>query len=607
MSAFSPTLNGNGRPRILGPDGSPYEHTRPDGADAPDPHGIALPFGWMFVGKFQGGNHAFIQSMYDEAMRFSRKDAESMRRDCALQAIMQERRLSVVGLNWHLEAPDDKDPYQARVKDGLTRLVKGIRQFRRMLWWWTDATWYGRYGVQVAWKKCQFEDRPSATVRTTTFTPGETDAAGVGGDKHDEPSQLRRGLTIGECWPVNGDKIGHQEDHTPFVLLNSSDASRLDDKAEVIITSQGRGLALRGTWRERFIIHKHHMDDPDFFAPERAEAVHGTGVRSAVFWMNYLRMEWLSSITNYFYRVGMGLTIWKYQAGNPQARAAVMEAAKNQSERANIFVPVSAEDNNNTGAAVERIETPTSGAEALLKLIEYADAHIERYIIGQEASSKGSSSGLGNEANAELQEDTKTQIIKHDAALLGETISGSDDEPGIINVMQRYSFPEADFPVKFVFDVETGESDKKLQAAKTLVEMGVKIRADDVLKAAGFGKPAEGDDLVRPMGGNDPGQMQPGGATGGDNPLAAMMGGAAPDAGGEQPQPDAGAPSGDFLASMQADTEAPEEPSGDFLESMKMAKRGRRIRAAVHDLRGKGRSDLALKLLQGASQKELIG
>ena len=586
----------NGRPVLLDQHGRPMR--KPDGDGRPA--GIALPHGWTFISRYSGASYTYWHHFFDEALRHAREDAEAMRRDSYLMSLVQERQMAVTGLNWHLEVPDEKDRHQMRVKDGLTKLIKGIPFLRRMLVWWSEALWYGKYAVQVEYAWTTFTEevtaaRPQAPPAPPGMPPGQPPAPPAGDAKEKPRRARRRGLTVASAWPVNGDKIGHQYDHTPYVLVNGAMAADLPN-AEIITTPLGMALSLRGSWRERFLIHKHMQEDRDYFASDQAEAVHGVGIRSLAFWNYFLRMQWLSNITDFFDRVGLGLTLWKYPQGDPVARAAAEKAALEQQSRANLLVPVPEGLSGKGQGAVERIEVPTSGADALGQLVEMIDRYLERYIVGQEGSSKGSSSGLGNEASAEFQKDTKTKIAMQDAAFLAETISGSEREPGLVNTLQRYTYSWADFPVSFIFDVERGESEKKLAAAKSLVDMGLKVKADEVRAAGGFSKPADGDELVQPP--TPPGM--PGG--GGENPLAALLGGGGngppgggPGGGGsgEPPPPGGGPPAPAGPAGGGGAGEG-----GDLLQALRASRRGaavryRRLRRLVDALQEAGQTDLA--------------
>lgn len=560
----------NGKPVLLGADGKPINLDpvtgRPDGSA--QPIGISLPHALTFVARHGGAAHTYWHERHDEAMRHAREDAEVMRRDAYLMSLMQERQLAVSGLNWHLEVPDNKDAYQAHVRDGLKRIIDGIPHLRRIISWLLEAVWYGRYGVQVQWHWSHFTSYPVEKKQTLSLPGAPT---------RKQTGQKKRCLTIKQAWPVNGDKIGFQYDHTPYILMagDKADDYERDLKASTIMTTAGRGLSLRGTWRERFLLHRHLMEDVDFFSPDQAAAVHGVGVRSKLFWLNWLKLEWLGNVTDFFDRIGLGVTLWKYPAGNEQAKAQAEEAARNQSGKAHVLVPVWGESGREALTGVERVEIPTSGADALVKLIDYIDRQIERYVVGQEGSSRANAQGIGNEAASAFMASTKEAIVRHDANLLAISLTGSPGEPGLVDSIKRWTFPEADFPVKWVFDVERTESDKKLTAAKTLIELGLKVKADELRAAGGFSKPSDGDELAEPpqqgmpgmpgmpgMGGGMPGMPGaggPGGETGGASGAVNSPGAGAP------PTPPGAAPGG-----------SPEQQDhgggGDFLEALRAAR-----------------------------------
>jgi hypothetical protein len=570
----------NGRPVLLDEHARaiPWHRGRPDGSMRPG--GIALPPGFLFVGRVGSGDNVWLWDRYDEAMRHSREDANWMLHDAFIMSLLQERMRGVTGLSWHLETPDEKDPGQLRVRDGMTRILKGMRDSRRFLAEIQWAVWYGRMGQQVRWEWNKFHDRPGEGMKG--------------------PERERRALTPAEFWLVDGDRIGHQYDHTPVILMGAMDTERLGKGAQIVTTTVGgMGVALRGSWRERFVLHKHNRRMVDFFNFEQAEAMHGVGLRNDLFWWNWLKLEWLGDITNFFNRVGLGVTLWTYPKGDPTALQNVQQAARDQSDRANIFIPVDPEDTHKRGTGVERLEVPTSGADALRTLIEYADKVMERLVVGQEASSKGSSSGLGNEANAELQKDTKLAIVKEDASFLAESLTGSETEPGLVWTIQHYTFPEADFPVRWVFDVESAASKEKLDAGKTLVDLAVKVKADEMRAAAGFSKPAEGDEVVEPpqqggAGGGMPGMPGAPPGEGGEDPMAALMGGAGGGPPGAPPGAEPGGAPGGPPGAGGPPGGAPGGGGGggDFLESLKMRKLAQAIRYA----RQRGRDDLALEL-----------
>jgi len=582
----------NGKPRILGADGRPWQDDRRDRIPDGDarPGGIALPNGVLFISRITGGDNTNWQARYDEAVRHARDSAEDMRHDCWLRSLLQERILAAANLPWELQVPDEKDPEQVRVRDGLTRLVKGVRQLPRIIPWLLEAIWFGRYGVQVEWTKCLVRDDPAKPAEPLPAAAQQmmrqdrvlrylqqamqddpTDKTAVKAhqsrmEQLGAPHKERTGITIRQAWPINGDSIGHQLDGTPYILVNPAEAYRLPG-AQLLTTSVGgTGLSLRGTWRERFFISKWYMEARDFFASEEAEAVHGVGVRSHIFWWDWIKKDWLGDITNFISRVGLGINLWRYQSGNPESLAAVQQAARENTDRANLFVPViPGQEDIDT---IQRIEVPTTGCDFLLKMIEYADKAIERCVVGQEGSSSATSaSGHSNHESASFMQETKRNITLQDAAWCAEALTGNDLEPSLLNTMQRYTYPEAKFPVWWAFKTETQESAEKLAGLKTLVDLGVKIKADDGRAFGGVSKPADGDELIEPP--QPPGA--PGAAPGdpGGDPMAALMGGAG---GGGPEGGNPAEPAGDDAAAQQAaagEGGDPDADKGDFLDALR--------------------------------------
>lgn len=605
---FTGSTYRNGTPRLVDGNGRPFDYTD----TTKEAHGIYLPHISTFIAQYQGGLHNYWMEKFDEALKHARSDAQSMARDCWLMSLVEERKRAVASLKWHLEVPDEKDKRQTRVRDGITKLVKSIPNLYRIVSWLLDALWYGRSAVQVEWQWMRFSETKG---QKTQATPGRFNRPG--GHTGDGPTY--KGLTIGQAWPINGDKIGHRFDHTPFILLYSPDADKIPNAKIVNTNIGGQAMLLEGDWRERFIFHRHLMEDMDYFQGDQAEAVHGVGIRSKVFWMDFLKREWLANITNFFSRVGLGMTLWKYPRGNAQALEEAKTQAKNQSERAHIFVPVDPDNNKGSGSGVERIEVPTSGAEALLKLIEYTDRNIERYIVGQSASASGANTGgFGNEAAVDLQANTKLQITLQDANWLGVSLSGTHREPSLLNTIQRYTYPWADFPVTWHFDVEKQESEKKLQAIKSLVEMGLKVKADEARSAGGLSKPMEGDEIVHP-----PTAIGAPGAPGAEGGLPGMPGnpsGSPAEAGGEKmgggsSGEENGSPegNGDFLQALQNMREHLEEviqhsrePVADpaVAEETALSQEtfARLVEAAIV-LRQRGRDDLADAMVEAYQRR----
>lgn len=470
----------NGHHVLLGPNGQPYRQEPPparyweDRRRDPSPFlgdGMPIPHVISFGSLLSGANHTYWHARFDEAMKHSRSDALVMENDCYLMGLLQERKLAVASLPWHIDVPNEKDPVQQKVQKVLTEQIEQIPGLQRIFMSLLEALWFGRYAIQEKWDW--------------------------------ERKQGLKCLYLKKWKPINGDKIGHQHDDTPYIMGHAAYLRRIPG-AELIIT-QGGSLAMRlnPAWRDRFVIHKHEIYDANFLDAEKGEAIHGLGIRSRIFWMNWLKLEYMGAIVDFMERVGLGVTLWYFDASNPKAKEEAASAAKEQSDRTNLLVPYWPSERDSK--SIERIETPANGAELLLKLQEQIDKYIERYIVGQEMSSSANSSGMGNEAAAEFQQATKGQIVKYDAGNLAETLTGSEEEPGIVWMLQKHTFPETipsdenpnGFRARLVFNVEGSRPEKELEAAHKLWSMNLSLKSDQVRSRAGYSKPEEGDEVLK--------------------------------------------------------------------------------------------------------------
>lgn len=470
--------NGNGTPQILGANGQPIRHQQVQAALSSS---FALPHVLTFSGIYGSAQRVYRWS-FDEALKNNPENAKGMRRDPHLLSLLRERQLATAQLSWHLEPDDEEDAFQKTVADDLTRIIKAIPRLQRMFMALLEAVWFGRYAVQVLWGW--------------------------------QPYRGARVMTVLKHIPVHGDKIQyryrlpgdaeHIQEGTPVLLTHATYTSDLPG-AQTVLTDRGRGLLLEGSWRERFIIHSHEPDDADFFDGEMAGGIYGVGIRSRIYWLWWLKQEWLSFIHEYMERVGLGVTIWYYESGNAEAKKEAEKQARDQSRNLNIVWPrsVGAE---NQGSGIERLEVPTQGAEILLKLQQYVDDVLQRYIVGQSLSGNAESTGLGSSV-ADLHAQTKYKIVRYDAQNLEETLTGDLVEP-----IKRWSYPSADFPVRFVFDVDRPDAKDQLDAAKSLYDMGIELDADEVRGTAGYSKPAEGAETVQKQPELPFGGMMPGGS-----------------------------------------------------------------------------------------------
>lgn len=461
------------KPTLYGPDGRPI-YANPEHDD-----GFALPHVYTFASIISGAYNAYWHDRWDEALKHSRESALAMTRDASLQALVQERVLTTVNLKWHMEIEDERDLWQQAVRDGLQTMARGIPRLAQMKRYLLEGVWYGKYGSHLAW---EFEERNLPDVQAFAQTAGAPATRRL-------TTRPRRALALKRHRPVNGDKIGHQHDGTPHVLVSASQTQSDIKGARLISTTAGgQGLVLAGNWRERFVIHQHMVDDADFMAAEEGERIHGVGIRHVVYWSWWLKQEFMEWMTRFFERSGLGVRVWYYEGGNPNSLSEVKTRAKEQDQNVNILVPIWPNRPGYSPGSFEVVDAPVAGAAALLGMIQYIDNNLERYIVGQTLSSGTEGSGLGGSGVAALHADTKYQLVAFDAGNLGETLTED-----LVKVQQRWTYGHVDFPVRWVQNVDEFDPAEKLAGVQTAFSMGVDFREDEVRGLTGLSDPMPGD------------------------------------------------------------------------------------------------------------------
>lgn len=468
------TLNGthaNGQSRILGADGQPLNSSQAWEKRTQEYGESAVPHVVTFSSLLGRAWRTYRINRADEAMKHGREEALAMKRDAYLQGLLQERKLAVANRPWRIEVDNERDPRQKQVKEGITRVIKDTWRLNRLRYYLHEGIWYGRYGSQLVY---EFADIP---------LPNPSG----GGHPYKQ-----RALRVKMHQPVNGDKIDFKWDGTPLMLVHGSEGTQLPG-TRTVITDKGRAVLLEGNLRQRFIVHSHEAVDADFFDADSASAVWGIGIRSTLFWLNWLRQEWLANIADWCERTGLGLRLWYYQGGNDKSKTAVTEAARAQSDKTNILIPRFATGGGQALEGVDYVDTASAGADLLLRLQQHVEEHIERYVIGQTLSSSSEGNGLGGTGVAGFHADTKSNITKFDAGNETDTMTAD-----LVPILTQHTYPWADFPVRYVVDVDDSNKKERMEAVRTaFVELGVDFVEDHVRALTGMDAPQEGERTLR--------------------------------------------------------------------------------------------------------------
>lgn len=439
----------------------------------------------------------------------SPENADAMRNDPFIRRLVDERKYAVCSLKASIEVDNERDPWQKAVKDGLTQMWKSIPRSAALNWYLMEAEWYGRYGAQFDWT-WKVMDMPAI--------PRAGPATGV---LNIDPNgrEKRRVLYMRGHMPYEGDKIGYDFDGCPYVLIATQAEAKLRGAGaetgpvpdiharsmEFGWTTAGKALFLRTpSWRQRFAIHQGEILDSPFLNVYAGDQIHGVGIRSVIYWYWWLRDEFMSNVADWCARTGLGIRLWYYDASNPASEAAVDRAAKDQSDKVNIKIPRFPGSDAQEG--VEFVDTNGTGADLLLKLVQYLDEQIQLYIVGQtmsQGSQENNGSGFGDRGRVDFARGTKWQITKRSASNFGDTMSED-----VLSVYKRWSFPPElqEIPARVVYSVDSPDPDKYLSSVKTFVELGGRVRESEVRNVLGFGDPAEGEKVLGVQTTDDPNQ-----------------------------------------------------------------------------------------------------
>lgn len=500
------TSNGTNGNRILAGNGQPYR--------GPDDE-FALPMRAMFAAS----TRVTLHDRWDEATRRGREEANSMRRDAFISGLLQERTLGVTSLKFRIEVDNDRDPQQKAIKDGLQSLWNALPYRQKLMYALQDeTTWVGRGATQTIWENKNVQ-LPAVQVKSFGTGMGATGAPPPGAPPMQPPGQpgvppmpgappgappqmgagdqsmnteLRKACVIKCHQPVSGDSLGHLPDGTPYLLVNQTEANNIPG-AQTTLTNYGRAILLVGQWRTRFLLDSHIPTAAEFFDWERAEAIHGIGLRTLCYWRNFMRLEHDESVNSWIQRVGLGVRVWKFRNGNAVSKAAVEKAAAEQTDTVNILVPVTDEKGIE---GVDFLETGSAGSDLLLRLLEHEEAMLERLIIGAEnsmGSGGGQGDSLGGEGKAKNQRSIQDKIILFDAQNRCDALTESWLRPTL-----RWTWPDFwSLPARLVADTENQDPQKLLTAAKSFCDLGGTVGEAHVRGELGFPEPQPGDKLLQ--------------------------------------------------------------------------------------------------------------
>ena len=432
-----------------------------------------LPHIFSVAGRVGSVSHTY--PWYDEALRDSRTNANAMRKNALIMECLEARQRGTALLKWHVEPRDSKDAAAKELGTKVSALLEETWDFLELRRNLLEALWFGR----------------SLTSHRFNFR-------NVGGEQRQ---------VITHWTPRHGDKIvfrfddgsGRYNEEQVGIRLSGGwrwDQQETDyrgfERHKIEVSTQfGLVYWLDQYEREMVGLHRHLIEDGEYYDPRDMGRVNGVGIRDRIYWVWYAMQECLSNALDFVERNAHGIEIWRYPAGNPTAEAKTIEAAQNRSNKAVLLVPVQPGELADL-QSVEVIEPGFAGLDSLMRIIqEYFGGQIKRYILGQTLTSEVGSTGMGSGvADAHLA--TFADIIRFDAIKLEETITRD-----IVRQLQLFNFPDSHgTKLLFRLDTEAEDMSEKLQALQAAWTMGAKIPALDLLSLIGGRMPDQDEEVL---------------------------------------------------------------------------------------------------------------
>ena len=439
----------------------------------------AIPHAVTFASLI--GSYSSVYLLPDESTQGMAQDAQLMRHDLGIMECLEIRQRLVAELDWSIEPPDKKNAAQKTLAADLTEILKGIRRFTEYRRNMQEAIWVGRTAIQhtYGWEWCGSRQYLMPKSR-----------------HKDHPGWL----------PIHGDKVLFRYDdgrkmkegaypHQMGIRVSTAHfpETRTSERERAETTAHGMAIFLRPYERDTILVHKHMIEDADFYDVRTAGRIHGVGIRSRILKEWILKQETLAFMMQYLERSAGGIEIWEYPSGDVNAKNACIEASQKRSANGrNILYFPKPIGEDAALYEVKIVEPGFAGIDLINTLQDkYFGHRIKRYIIGQTLTTEADATGLGSGV-ADAHKDTLAQIILYDGANHEETLSEE-----LVRPIQLYNFPETErWRFKLKLQYETENSEKQLEAYRSAWEMGARIKEEDVLDQVGASVPTPDDRIL---------------------------------------------------------------------------------------------------------------
>jgi len=400
-----------------------------------------------------------------------------MRRDPDVMGPLFQRQSATALLDWEIVPQDSNDEQQVAQAAELEEIFRyhlrnPVSLFMNLLF----AIWYGPSAVQI--------------------TPE------IDNDR----------VVPGDWMPIHADTIAFSEygDLAMYVGLRFEGEKRQGPYGSIHILDDEE--------RKLFVLHTHGVEAPDYEIPEEAAYGYaGRGIRDIVWFQWMMKQTALQFWMTWVERYGMGIRVGTYPDGNQAAKDVMEEVLQNLVGDVSVVIP--RQPGEAKDAYSIEVQEPNVGrAKVFADLVEgYLAGQIKELIIGQTATTEATSTGLGSSVGDQHAE-TFRRIIHTDAQNLENTLTRE-----LVWRYHEMNFGDTEWRPRWQFSLEKNDPQAFMTAVQSFVSLGGAVSQTQAREILGITEPEDGEPVLsaQPEQG---GEMPPGGM-GGDNPLAALLGG----------------------------------------------------------------------------------
>lgn len=390
---------------------------------------------------------------HDEALRASGIcNTDIMWNDPVMSSSVMDRIRPVVQLEWQLEPRNPTDHGQKELARVVSEIIDDIPDFQQLRRHLMMALWWGRSGVELAL------DWNYAT-----------------GDKR---------VAVRDYQKIHGDSLVFKFDGTPGYLVNPGLIGQKN-----VIRIEGRGGAARFLDEEEeqvFLFHKFEPMPAEYFRPEAAGSIHGSGYRGRTYWFWWLKHNLMRITFDFLRKAGNGFFVAGYQAGNRDELIAMQNALASQEGSPIFFVPL--DQSRSIDEVIKNIPVNLQGADFQWTVIQSLNSQIRSAILGEVATTGAMNTGLGSSL-ADQHGMTADERVKYDAVDLEAPLQK------LVNLISRIIAPGVR-PPRFHHLADKRQPQEIMACVEFAAKIGLAIPKIFVQEQLGIPEANEGEEVL---------------------------------------------------------------------------------------------------------------